>query len=249
MSVSYPDLRLTNFPESIDTFVQMLDVVASDATSLKAYQDAMENGNIVQANNALSNMADAVKKILTADKINKIFDSVQALQRFLSTDIVPYISQLQSNWQTEINKFAYKGNFSNSTRYYANNIVSYQIGAYVYLFLCIQDTTGIPPTIGDEPNQYWKQFTVVGLQGLSGSDMSFLYDWNNTTQYKPQDCVIYANGLWGCLRTNTNSAPSSTNTNWQELAHLEAAVYPIQSNEPSGLLNGDFWFQTLGSDL
>lgn len=245
MSTSYPDLRFTNFPESVDTFVEMLDIVSSDAVVLKAYQDAMEAGNVIQASNALNNMANAVQKILTADKINKVFNSIEALERFLSTDIVPYITQLQTNWQTEINKFGYIGTYSASTPYKKRNIVSYTIGSYTYLYLCIKDNTGIAPT----NSTYWSKFTIVGLRGESGSDMSFLYSWDNQTSYSPQDCVTHANGLWGCLVANTNSEPSPQNSDWQELAHLEAAVYPIQASEPTGLLVGDFWFQTLGSDL
>ena len=73
MSTSYPDLTLTNFPEAVDTFVQMLDIVASDATNLRAYQTAMEEGNVAQANAAISNITNGARKLLTADKINKIF--------------------------------------------------------------------------------------------------------------------------------------------------------------------------------
>ena len=103
MSTSYPDLNLTTFPEAVDTFVQMLDIVASDATNLAEYQSAMEAGNVIQANAALSNIANGTQKLLTAEKINKIFNSIEALERFLASDIVPYVTQLQANWQTEIN--------------------------------------------------------------------------------------------------------------------------------------------------
>ena len=112
MSISYPDLNLTTFPETVDVFIQMLDVVAADSTALKAYQDAMNIGNIIQANTALQTMANATQKILTAQKVNKIFDSIEALERFLATDIVPYVTQLQSNWQVEVDKFSYKGEYS-----------------------------------------------------------------------------------------------------------------------------------------
>ena len=138
MSASYPDLALTNFPESIDTFVQMLDIVASDATNLTAYQAAMEEGNVVQANAALSNIANGAQKLLTADKINKIFDSIEALERFLASDIVPYVTQLQSSWQTEIDKFIYKGTYSSSTSYVINNIVTYTVGTNTFVYICIK---------------------------------------------------------------------------------------------------------------
>lgn len=246
MSVSYPDLNLTTFPESVDVFIQMLDIVASDAPALSAYQNAMDAGNITQANAALGTMVNAAQKLLTAEKINKIFDSVEALERFLATDIVPYVAQLQNSWQSEINKFSYVGVYSNSQSYVKNNIVSYTVGAYTFLYLCIKDTVaGINPTdIG-----FWQQFTVVGLQGLTGENMSYLYEWNNTTVYSPQDCVTHNSKLWGCLVSNNNSEPTEANTNWQLLADLSASVYPVQADQPEAQDDGEIWFQVIGSEF
>ena len=246
MSVSYPDLNLTTFPESVDIFVQMLDVVASDAAALTAYQNAMEAGNITQANSALGTMVNATQKLLTAEKINRIFDSIEALERFLATDIIPYVTQLQSSWQSEINKFAYVGVYNSSQTYSKNNIVSYTVGAYTFLYLCLEDANvGITPT----NTGYWQQFTVVGLQGLSGENMSYLYEWNNTTVYSPQDCVTHNNKLWGCLVSNNNSEPVETNANWQLLADLSASVYPVQSEQPVAQDEGEIWFQVIGSEF
>lgn len=241
MSASYPDLTLTSFPEAVDTFVQMLDIVASDATNLALYQEAMDEGNIVQANAALSNIANGAQKLLTADKINKIFNSIQALERFLSSDIVPYVSQLQTNWQTEVNKFIYKGSYSSTTSYVINNIVSYTSGVYTYLYICIKNAKGYSPT----NTTYWRQLTVVGIQGISGEGMSFLYSWNNTTPYVAQDCVSHNGKLWGCLTANTNSEPTPTNTKWEELMSITPVAYPVQSTQPVAQEIGDIWFQVV----
>lgn len=241
MSTSYPDLTLTNFPEAVDTFVQMLDIVASDATNLKVYQTAMEEGNVVQANAALSNITNGARKLLTADKINKIFNSIEALERFLASDIIPYVNQLQSNWQTEINKFIYKGDYSSSTSYVINNIVSYTSGNHTYLYICIKAAKGYAPT----NTTYWRQLTIVGIQGVSGDAMSFLYEWNDTTPYVAQDCVSYNGKLWGCVTANTDSAPSATNNKWQELMSINPTTYPVQSNQPASQEVGDLWFQVV----
>lgn len=241
MSTSYPDLNLTTFPEAVDTFVQMLDIVASDATNLAEYQSAMEAGNVIQANAALSNIANGTQKLLTAEKINKIFNSIEALERFLASDIVPYVTQLQANWQTEINKFIYKGNYSSSTSYVVNNIVSYTVGIYTYLYICIQAAKGKVPT----NTTYWRQLTVKGLQGTSGTAMSFLYEWDAATSYVPQDCVSYGGKLWGCLTANSNSVPSATNNKWEELMSIAPTTYPVQSSQPASQEVGDLWFQVV----
>lgn len=241
MSTSYPDLTLTSFPESVDTFVQMLDIVASDATNLSEYQTAMEEGNIAQANAALANMANGAQKILTADKINKIFNSIEALERFLASDIVPYVTQLQSNWQTEVGKFSYIGTYSSSTSYVVNNIVSSTSGADTLLYLCIKNGKGKAVT----NTSYWRQLTVRGIQGISGTGMSFLYEWNAATSYVAQDCVSYNGKLWGCVTANSNSAPSATNNKWQELMSITPTTYPVQTSQPAAQEPGDIWFQVV----
>ena len=247
MSTTYPDLTNTNFPESVDTFVQMLDIVASDATALKAYQTAMESGNISQANSAIASMANGAQKILTAEKINKIFDSIEALERFLASDIVPYINGLQSNWTSEMNKFSYIGAYNSGTSYSKNNIVSNVVDAEnTYLYLRIQDGgAGIPVS----NSTYWKQFTIPGIKGESGIGMSFRYDWDASTQYYANDCVLYDGKLWGAKTGGTGHTPSSSPSYWQEVMGFSAAQYPIQSTEPYNQETGDLWFQTIGSAL
>ena len=245
MSTTYSDLQFTNFPESIDTFVEMLDIVASDATSLKAYQDAMASGNVTAANNALATMADGARKILTADKINKIFDSIEALERFLASDIVPYISNLQSQWNTKINNFTYKGAYSSSTTYKTNNIVSYEVeNGNFLLYLCIKDSSaGIPVT----NTTYWLQFTIIGARGASGAGFSYCYEWDSSTQYSMYDCVSYGGKLWYARRQSRNNTPSSSSSYWIEVMSISPAKYPVQSIMPAGQEVNDLWFQTIGS--
>ena len=242
MSQTYQDLTFTNFPESVDTFKTMLDIAASDASALSAYQAAMETGNITQASAALANIPNVDKKLISAADVNKLTNAVIALQRFYSTNIQTYISNLQSQWQTEINKFSYIGNYSSTTAYKKNNIVSYTSGAYKYLYICIKDAVaGISPT----NTTYWQPFTIKGIQGISGTNLSFLYEWDNTTSYVTQDCVTCDGFLWVCVINNSNSKPSVTNTNWKEIMSLHSSIYPVQSTQPTSQVVGELWFEVV----
>ena len=250
MSTTYPDLTFTNFPESLDTFKTMLDIVAADATALKTYQQAMENGNITQANNALSGMQNANQKIMTAVDINKITNAVQALQRFYNSDIVPYINSLQSEWSAQVNSLAYLGSYSTSTTYKKNNIVLYSPDGNVnyYLYLCIQNapSSNIAPT----NTTYWRQLTMVGMRGESGTNLSYNGEYDNATEYVAQDLVTYNGVLYVATQTSTNKTPSeNVVTYWEVVMALSSRIYPVQWSQPSNQQVGEFWFQVLWSDV
>lgn len=44
MSTKYPDLSLTNFPNSLDQFTTFLNIVSSDGPLIGQYQSAMQMG-------------------------------------------------------------------------------------------------------------------------------------------------------------------------------------------------------------
>ena len=242
MSTTYSDLTFTNFPEAVDTFTTMLDITAADASALLAYQNAMESGNVTQANAALAGMTDAQKKIITASQINKLTNAIIALQRFYSSNIQSYISNLQTQWQNEVNKLSFKGTYSSSTAYKKNNIVNYTVGAFTYLYICTQDVSaGIAPT----NTSYWRQFTIQGIQGTSGQALSFLYEWSNATSYLVNDCVTHNGVVWACVTANSNSEPTATNNKWKEIMSLHSSIYPVQSTQPTSQVVGELWFEVI----
>ena len=72
MSATYTDLTLTNFPDSLDTFLTYLNIVASDGPLIQQYIDALEAGNQTQANQILAQIPSASQKIIKATDLNKL---------------------------------------------------------------------------------------------------------------------------------------------------------------------------------
>lgn len=72
----------TNFPEQIDIFPTMKDVTAIDAPDITQYQAAMQEGNISQAKQILASIADGESKVITAEYLNNIKDSLVALETY-----------------------------------------------------------------------------------------------------------------------------------------------------------------------
>ena len=60
---------------------------------------------------------------------------------------------------------------------------------------------------------------------------NYIGEWNSTREYYKLDVVSYNGCSYLCNRTNKNSAPSETNTNWVLLAKKgEAQFTTIKTN-------------------
>ena len=241
MSALYPDLSLTNFPNSLDQFMTFLNIVASDGPLIAQYQQAMEAGNTTLANQILTQIPQGTQKIITATDLNKLTQAIQAVERFYKTDIQPYIQNQQQSWLTIINQFSYQGVWESGTSYVVNNLVSYTVSGLNLVYIA----TSTPP-VGTAPTntQYWRLLTIQGQQGASGEGLSYRQEWNSSTQYATNDAVTYDGALWMALQASQNRLPDANPQYWQLVMSLETMTYPIQDTVPTNLQVDGLWFNT-----
>jgi len=221
----------------------MLNIVASDGPLIKQYQTALENGDKALAQSIYTQIPNADAKFADATKFNTLIDTCVALQNFYKTDIEPYITTKQTEWQGIIDQFSYQDVYNPATQYAKNNFVLYNFNGINLLYLC----TLTPPTTGIAPTNvtYWRQLTIQGIKGDSGIGLAFLYGWNSATPYSEQDLVTYNNALWGCTLANTNQPPYEGSTYWSIVGAIGQAIYPFQAEAPTGLSVGELWFKIL----
>lgn len=79
----------TSFPNSIQTFPTMKDMTASDATLVQRYQELMEQGRINAARDVLAQITDYDSKLVTADLLNTMNDTIVALEGYYTTKFSP----------------------------------------------------------------------------------------------------------------------------------------------------------------
>lgn len=79
----------TVFPQAIQTFPNFKDITVQDAPLVKQYQEAMKNGNIAQANQYLAQISNYQNKIITAQLMNTIVDTCEAVQEFYEQKFSP----------------------------------------------------------------------------------------------------------------------------------------------------------------
>lgn len=244
MSTTYPDLPLTDFPQSEDQFTTWLNIIASDGPLILQYQSALQKGNTKLANQILSQIPNGTQKIIKAVDINKYSEAILALERFYNGDIQPYIESKQQSWTNTINQFRYRGTWSSGTSYQVNNLVSYTTSGITLIYIA----TSTPPR-GTVPTntRYWRPMTIRGVQGNSGVGLSYRQEWNVSTQYQTNDVVTYDGALWAALQNNQSTQPGTNSSVWKSIITFETATYPIQDTEPQGLSAGDLWFNTQGN--
>lgn len=79
----------TLFPGAIQTFPQMIDLTASDGTLAQQYHAAMQTGNLALAKQILAQIPNNQNKIITADYLNTINDTVVAVEQYFQARYSP----------------------------------------------------------------------------------------------------------------------------------------------------------------
>lgn len=243
MSTLYPDLDFTKFPNALDDISLKSNITnATDAGLVNQIQTAILAGDFTTASTILNANPQLNGKIFNANDYNIIRDAILALERFYTNDISLYISEKQDQWETNINRFNFKGLFSQTEQYEQNNMVNYTTADGTLLYLC----TKTPP-IGTLPTNtaYWRLLTLRGERGQTGvGGMSFTYLWDSSANYKVNDIVVYTDAWWGALQANQGQTPTDGSQYWQKImTSLPAIQIPIQSNQPVNQILGDQWYQ------
>lgn len=91
----------TSFPNALQTFPQMVDLAASDGSLAQQYQTAMQAGNLTLAKQILAQIPNNQNKIITADYLNTINDTVVAVEQYFGSRYSPayIVSESQPAYQ------------------------------------------------------------------------------------------------------------------------------------------------------
>lgn len=96
----------TTFPQQTQFFPQMIDVTSVDGALIQQYQAAMQAGNIALAKQILSQIPNNQSKIVTADYLNTINDTLTALQNFYAERYSPaYVVSVEQPLSQEKSDF------------------------------------------------------------------------------------------------------------------------------------------------
>lgn len=79
----------TTFPESTQTFPRMMDIEQSDLQLVNQYQTAMKNEDYALARQILVQIPNYARKIIQANYLNDMNDTIEAVQDYFATRYSP----------------------------------------------------------------------------------------------------------------------------------------------------------------
>lgn len=245
MSIQYPDLYNTSFPDAVDNFPQFLNMTQADLEYVRQYQDAMERGDTAAAQIAFNNISSGSQKIISPLRLNQIREAILALERFYGTDVESYIEGKQVEWDNRINEFNYMGVFNPSASYSKNNMVTYTDAGKTNMYL--NTHTGTTP-IGTYPTDtyYWRKLTIYGIKGdPAPTGTVFQFEWDASVSYNVGAIVVYNNAWWIAVEASESQPPVEGSTYWQKVLSISQATFVVQKEQPIGQVPGDLWFEVL----
>ena len=129
-----------------------------------------------------------------------------------------HIKQASTDYDLYINA-RHCGSYSDTTRYFMNNIVEYAGASY----MALRDTQGqFPPSPPELSNAYWHLLSQRGSVGWKGS-------YDSDTPYGVGDMVAYEGSSWICVQECVGQAPPSTSVDTSECWDLLASIGAVSS--------------------
>lgn len=243
MSDLYKDLTHTSFPDSVDNIPYFENISSSDLSNVNMFHSYLRMGDFSGAMSILERIPDYDKKFIDSGKLNKFRDAIIAIERYYKTDIKPYITDKQTEWQDIMNQFTYVGIWDSNNQYIKNNMVSYTVRNNTYIYIAYKN---VPKDISINNTSYWTLLSLQGETGSSGEGGAFKYEYLSNISYTKNDIVSYDNCLWVAEKDTTGVTPSINNSSdWTLLLEIPPASAPLQSSQPTGQSSGDLWFQTI----
>lgn len=205
MSITYPDLIYTSFPDELsDSFDYLSDVSADQLSLMNQYKIYLTYNDMASAKKLLADNPSLNSTIINAEKINKLIDAIKATQRLYKDDIQAYL----------VNLVKYKGIYSNTAYYAKYDVVTQTIDGKTMAYMCIIDTTaGIQPT----NTSYWIAITQQGERGAAGFGLNYAGNYVNTSEYQQHSMVAHNNALWASLDAVTGIEPSDDSDVWEKI--------------------------------
>jgi len=228
--MAYTDCPLSTLPTTIDSFPRRQDLTLADLSLVQSFETKYTSGDFAGANQIIEDNPTLKLKINNAETWNEMRDAIIALEHMFMTDIEDYITNVAQ----------YQGDFSPTKAYKKYDIVDYVFNDAVNSFMVKYNNTpvGTLPTNLD----YFAPQTLRGLQGVSGTGLSFKGVWVDIKEYNIDESVSYLGDIYQCQIKNVGHIPSTSPTYWLKIMYLTPQIV-TQVEQPTSLKSGGYWFK------
>jgi len=231
--------NLSTFPDEIDSFVRKRDLTYNEIVLFNEYRALkLKPNRTPEENDRLNELTNLLRESsFLPDDLNKLQDCIINLETFFKNQTEDYILQKQQEFNAEIQKFSYKGQYNSTTTYQMWNVVTYNHETYVSKQ---NNNMGHIP-VGDSTDSWWFKAASRGAQGLPGIGLVFVGEYNNPVTYQAGQAVSYQGDIYYCIQTTVGNLPTDT-TYWR--LFLSGVRPVIQDTPPSTPILGMLWIDT-----
>ena len=229
--MSYLDGRRSNFPDSIDKIEEKYNLPASLKSNLKRYQELYLKENLSPSEQTELNNLTVILQPYMPDVETSNFwgDVIVNMQNHYLNETVGYVNNLQNEtsnyvdtkkieFQAEIDKLTYRGEWQPNTQYYKKNVVTSGGEGFIAK---VDSINQAPPS-----TTYWGKIAQKGVKGDPSLNINFKGEYDSSVAYVLGDAVVYG-GLWYYAKQNTLGNPP-TNADYWELQTNQTLVSDTQ---------------------
>jgi hypothetical protein len=196
----------------IDVFSELYDLNPSQVGQAVRYQNLKIKPNKTSDEILeLANLKQSLQNYIISPEVwNKFSDSLTSMQEFIKDGVEGYILEKQTEFQAEIDKFTYAGDYSPTKTYFKKNTVKFNHETY----LCLSDNT-----IGFAPIDATKWALIAkrgeqgiqGIQGFSGVSFVFKGRYYSGIAYSAGDAVEYSGSIYYADKDSLGISPTDPN--------------------------------------
>ncbi|CAB1252368.1 protein of unknown function [Ruminococcaceae bacterium BL-6] len=225
MSDRFPQYSLSQFPNSLDSYLIFQDVNISNKPLVDQYYSYINENDFASATQLIEDNPSLKYVIVTANTMQSIYDALMAIETTYSTDVIKTIATCVTS----------QGEWSSTGSYPIFSIVTSRGKA----FMCIKPNCPVGTPVTDV--NYWITMT---MRGESGSSMSFHESYDSTFPYGIQDCVPFANRLYVSITNdNLGNQPDISPDFWSAVISVPTQTI-ISKNQPTGQDSNGLWYKT-----
>ena len=226
----------SSFPQSLDQIMELYDLPASQKQNALRFQELKTKSILTtQEQIELNELTTILQSyIIDVEKWNKFGDIIVRLQTFFRDNVEGYINQKQAEFNAEIQKFTYRGNYNSTTIYNRWNIVRFNGRTYISL----RDNNLNRPVTD---LNWWGLAAERGEKGDPGLGLIFRGVYNNATSYGVADAVSYNGSIYYCMIPTTGNSPENE-TYW--VMFMFNATTTISPSAPDSPYLYQTWIDT-----
>lgn len=214
--------KRSKFPDALDTLPELFDLPANEYNDASRLSQLKAKAVLTdQEQNELKTLTTTLQDyMITPEFMNSLSDSIVEVQHFFNTEVDGYIGDKQREWDTYVNNFTLRGNWSATEKYKKQNLVLYEGNLYMVVRDVVASTNNTPKS---DTNNY-KLIAWKGDKGDIGLNAFYKGAWVGGKDYAVGDAVSVRYG-----------------ESWNPLEAVFICKQANRDKKPDLSANSDYW--------